>query len=140
MSTTTLSSEHIVKHLFTAEAVPSRPTTWFAALHTGIPGAAGGDFEVQTSNDPNYARQAVSFVSALGADGYWSVSNDAEVVFPASGAGAPYAVQYLVIHTAATGGSTLAVLPLDPARTVNVGGQIRFPIGEIIIEGVSYDN
>lgn len=141
MATTTLSSEHIIKLLFTAAALPARPTTWYAALHTGIPGAAGQDFEVQASNDPNYARQAVSFGSGeLAANGFWQAVNDAEVAFPASGAASPYAVEYVVIHDAATGGNALAVLPMEPARTVNVGGQLRFPIGEIIIEGIGYDN
>lgn len=140
MSTTTLSSEHIIKHLFTNAAVPARPTAWFAALHTGEPGAAGQDFEVQTSQDPNYARKAVSFAAALDPNGFWKGTNTAEILFDASGAAAPYTVRYLAIHTAATGGNVLAVLPLDPARTVNVGGQLRFPIGEIIIEGISYDN
>lgn len=140
MSTTTLSSEHIIKHLFTALAVPTRPTAWFAALHTGEPGAAGQDFEVQTSQDPNYARKAVAFAATLDPNGFWKGTNTAEILFDASGAAAPYTVQYLAIHTAATGGNALAVLPLDPARTVNVGGQLRFPIGEIIIEGISYDN
>lgn len=140
MSTTTLSSEHIIKHLFTTSAVPTRPTAWFAALHTGEPGAAGQDFEVQTSQDPNYARKAISFTDALDPNGVWNATNAAEVLFDASGAAAPYTVNYLVIHTAATGGDALAVLPLDPPRTVNVGGQLRFPIGEIIIEGISHDN
>lgn len=140
MSTTTLSSEHIIKHLFTSEAVPPRPTTWFAALHTGIPGAAGSDFEVQPSNDPAYLRQPVEFTAELAPSGIWNATNDAEVQFPASQAAAPYAVQFLVIYDSDVGGEALAVLPLDPARTVNVGAQLRFPIGEIIIEGYSHDN
>lgn len=139
MSTTTLSSEHIIKLLFTADALPTRPTEWFAALLTARPGPSGDDYEVQVGTDANYARQSVGLTAAEAA-GYWSATNGAEVAFPASAAATKYTVSHLAIFDAETGGNAIAVLPLEPARDVNPGGQLRFPVGEIIIEGFVNDN
>lgn len=139
MSTTTLSSEHIIKHLFTSGAVPTRPTQWFAALLTAEPSPAGNDYEVLVATDAAYARQAVSFEATLNA-GYWSAASEGEVVFPVSAAAGAYTCTHLAIFNAATGGAAIAVLPLAPARNVNPGGQLRFPVGEIVIEGFVNDN
>jgi len=139
MSTTTRSSEMIIKHQFTNAALPARPSAWFAGLLTAKPGPSGADYEVQTSTDANYARQAVTLAAQESA-GYWSARNTAEVAFPGSAAAMKYTVTHLAIFTSASGGEPLAVLPLEPAREVHPQGQQRFPIGEIIIEGFSDDN
>lgn len=134
MSNTSHSSQEIIRLLFTTEALAARPSAWFVRLHTGDPGIDGSANEVSGATDPDYAATAVTWTESVVAD-LSRVSNSAEVAFPASGAAGNYAIQFISIWGAATGGNCLARLPLVPARTIAPAGIARFPIGEIIIEG-----
>lgn len=139
MSNTTHSSAEVIKLLFTTEALAARPTEWFVAAHTGDPGIDAADNEVSTGNDADYERQPVEFELSE-TSGITSALNNAEVAFPASAAAANYTVRAISVHTEATGGIALAVLPLDPPRVIQPGGMLRFPINEIIIEGYCHDD
>ena len=140
MSNTAHSSAEVIKLLFTTELLAARPTEWYVAAHTGDPGIGAADNEVSTGNDANYARQPIEFELSV-ASGITSAMNDADILFPVSAAAGNYTVQAISIHTAATGGTALAVLPLNPPRVIQPGGiPLRFPINEIIIEGYSSDD
>ena len=140
MSNTTHSSAQVIKLLFSTELLEPRPTAWYVAAHTGEPGIDAADNEVSTGSDANYARQPIGFELSV-TSGITSAMNDAEILFPVSAAAGNYTVQAISIHTAATGGIALAVLPLNPPRVIQPSGiPLRFPINEIIIEGFSSDD
>lgn len=139
MSNTTQSSQEVIRLLFTTVALAARPSAWYVGLHTGDPGVDGSANEVAGATDANYARTAVTWDESV-VSGLTRVSNDAEVAFPASGGAGSYNVQFITIWDAASGGNCLARLPLVPARAVAPAGILRFPIGEIIIEGASNDD
>lgn len=140
MSNTTHSSAQVIKLLFSTEALEPRPTAWYVAAHTGEPGINAADNEVSTGSDANYARQPIEFELSV-VSGITSAMNNADILFPVSAAAGNYTVQAISIHTAATGGIALAVLPLNPPRVIQPGGiPLRFPINEIIIEGFSSDD
>lgn len=106
----------------------------FVALHTGAPGPAGATNECV---DSAYVRQAVTYSASADTDGdgIYSRSNSAEIVFPAFVAG--QTLNYFSLWTAATGGSCLLTVTLSAAKTLPVGGVARFPIGELIVNGVT---
>ncbi|MGV8917836.1 MAG: phage tail fiber protein [Pseudomonas sp.] len=106
----------------------------FVALHTGSPGPAGAGNE---STDSAYARQAVTLSAAsdADADGVYQRSNSAELVFPALAAG--QTLYFFSLWSAVAGGTCLLTVPLSAPKTLPVGGVARFPIGELIINGVT---
>jgi hypothetical protein len=101
-----------MKYLFTAEALGTRPTVWYVALHTADPTDAGTTNEVFGAW---YARQAVSFTRTLGA-----IVNTGAVTFPAV-TGAGLTVTHISIKDALSGGNTLAVLPQSPSKVFAIG-------------------
>lgn len=125
--------EQVLKYLFTADTLATRPTDWHAALHTGNPGT-GADNEVTSGADANYARAPVDFTAAL--DGTsWDASSIGDVIFPQAGAGANYTVTHLSVKTASTAGETLVIIPLPVPIPVVADGVISIPLGQLIIEG-----
>lgn len=131
MNTSVFSSEQLLKWLFTAAALGTRPTSWYVALHTGDPTLDGSGNEV---TDANYARQAVTFTAdqpVVG--GGWRVRNDADVAFPAMAASVT--VAYVTVFDAVTAGNCLGVFPLPLTRTVSAGGVYSIPINELEIAG-----
>lgn len=139
MSNTAHSSAEVIKLLFSTESLEPRPTEWYVAAHTGDPGIEAADNEVSTGSDANYERQPIEFELSE-ASGITSAMNNAEVAFPASAAAGNYTVRAISVYTEATGGTALAVLPLDPPRVIQPGGMLRFPVNEIIIEGYCHDD
>lgn len=137
MSTSTYSSEVIIKTLFTTDPPPDRPVSWTISAHTSQPDPDGSGGEVSTGNDSAYARQAVAFDPAL-VGGRYQAANDAEIAFPPSAAGAPYTVTHVVVwgEDGNSNESALAVLALEPPRVVQPSGVLRFPVGELIIDTI----
>lgn len=111
-----------MKYLFTAEAMGTRPTAWYVALHTADPTDAGATNEVFGAW---YARQAVSFTRTLGA-----IANTGAATFPAV-TGAGLTVTHITIKDAASGGNTLAVLPQSPSKVFAVGDIPNIAIGAL---------
>lgn len=116
--------EELVKYIFTTESLATRPTTWFVAL--ALP---GGD-EVSGTEDPEYARQAVTFED-------YSVTgrrrNVAEVNFDPAGTNADYTVRFWEIWTAASGGSRILTKRLVFDRPLLEGQAIQFGAGDLIV-------
>lgn len=74
--------------------------TFYAALHSGAPGAAGADNEL-SGGDPAYARKAITFGAA--SDGQRAATTQPEFDVPPS-----TTVSHASLWTAATGGTCLA--------------------------------
>ena len=129
MSTSVFASEQLLKWLFTGSSVGTRPTEWYVSLHTGHPGVDGAANEV---TDTNYVRQEVTFTAAAAGE-LWEVTNDADILFPASAAA--YTVSYVCVFDAETGGNALAILELPLARSISANGVFSIPINELIIAG-----
>lgn len=130
MAAPKFASEQYVKQFFTTSAVAARPTGWMIALHAGNPGA-GDDNEVA---DSAYARQAATFV-AEDKGVYWEGSSQADVIFPAAGAGANYTVTHYSIRDAGTD-ECLAIAQLPVPLPVVANGIVSFPAGFIKVRGV----
>lgn len=122
-------SEQYVKYFFTGDSVDSRPTSWEVALHAGDPGI-GDSNEV---SDSVYDRQSVTF-SADDSGSFWQATNDADVSFPAAGAGANYTVTHFSIRDG--NGNALLIAPLQVPIPVVEGGVVSFPAGFLIARGV----
>lgn len=103
MSMADYAEAEVAKYLFTAEAMGTRPTAWYVALHTGDPSDTGANNEVFAAW---YVRQAVTFTRTGGA-----LANVGTVTFPAVTA-AGLTVTHVSIKDALNGGNTLAVLPV----------------------------
>lgn len=131
MNVSVFSSEQLLKLLFTASVLGTRPTAWHVALHTGDPTLVGSANEVTATP---YSRQVATFVAdrpVVG--GAWRVRNNADLVFPAPNSA--YTVTHVTVFTAATAGTCLAVFALPLARTVAIGGVFSIPINELVITG-----
>src|SRR5690554_6163419 len=123
MNTSIFSSEQILKWLFTAVAMGTRPTSWYVSLHTGDPSLDGSDNE---STDTNYARQAVAFTASQDTAGDpWQAENDADLVFP--GMASATTITHVAVFDATTGGNCLAVFELPLSRSVDAGGVFTIP-------------
>jgi len=118
----------MLKWLFTTDAMGTRPTSWYVALHTGDPTADGSTNEL---TDANYVRQSATFTASQAT--LWQVANDADVVFPA--ADAAYTATYVTVWDAATGGNMLARMQLPLSRSISAGGVFSIPAGELVITG-----
>ena len=131
MNTAEFSSEQIMKYLFTATAVGTRPTSWYVALHTDDPTLDGSANEVAYTN---YARQSATFTADQPVvDGPWRARNDADVTFPATDA--QVTVTHVTVFDALTGGNALAVLKLPLAKTVASAGVFSIPANELVLTG-----
>ncbi len=117
-------------YYFTTNSPVTRPTTWFVALHTGDPGAAGTANEVTTGgNDANYVRKAVTFAAVSGRQ----TSNTGAVTFNAAAAASNYTVTHVSIWSASTSGNCYAKGQLDASKLVTTGDVVAFAIGDLIL-------
>lgn len=132
MNVSVFSSEQLLKYLFTASALGTRPTAWHVALHTGDPTLDGSANEVTATP---YSRQAATFVADQPVAGQpWRVRNNADLVFPAPTSGA-YTVTHVTVFDAATAGTCLAVFALPLSREVAINGVFSIPTNELVITG-----
>lgn len=113
----------VAKYLFTSEAMGTRPTAWYVALHTADPTETGAVAEVSGSS---YARQAVTLNRTAG-----QVVNAGAVTFPAVTA-TPYTTSHVSIWDAVSGGNCLAKGALAIAKLHAVGESANFAAGELI--------
>ena len=108
--------------------------TKYISKHTSNPGATGAN-EVTVGIDSAYARQAATMASSLDGN-YYRARNDADVVFPAAGAGASYNVTHIAVWDAVTGGNCLAIAPVTGGTIPVVAGTINtFAANDIVVRG-----
>lgn len=104
------------------------PSGVYAALFTVAPTDAGGGTEVSGGA---YARQAVTF-GVPGTPAANQVTNTAEVAFPIASLTWGTVVAF-ALFDASVAGNMLYHAKLTAARTIDVGDQFKFPVGQIIV-------
>lgn len=111
------------------------PTDYWVSLHTGDPGATGGDNELPLVD--NYARvnHTVWVENPVGGD---LIQNDGIIQFatPAADWGD---VTHCALFDAVTGGEMIARGVLTAAKFVNTGDDVEFPSGTFKISLTSGD-
>lgn len=101
--------------LFNTETA-TRPTAWYAAIHTADPGDDGSTNEVTVGIDADYARQAITFNGAVFSGSRGILTNSSGTTWtPATGAS--YTVAGISIWDSLTGGNCLAQGLLFTPRT-----------------------
>lgn len=116
----------MLKWAFTADSV-TRPTTWYAQLHTGDPGAAGTSNVLPLTN--GHSRQAITL-----AESGQNASNTNKLTFgPVTGSDWA-AATHLSIWDASTSGTFYAASNAFPvAKTGQVNDSIIIEIGDLDI-------
>jgi hypothetical protein len=98
----------------------------YVGLNTADPTDAAADTEL---TDSGYARVAGAWtVPVLGAG---TVSNSADLEFPAIADAGPFSVTHITIWDAPTGGNMLIYAPLTTAKVFSQNDVPRFPIGSL---------
>lgn len=115
-----------MKYMFTTTAMGTRPTAWYAALHTADPTEVGNVAEVTTSTDSAYVRKAVTLAQTAN-----EVKNSAALTFNAVAAG--YSVTHISIWDAATAGNCLFKGPLAVPKTLAAGEVLSFAVNELVL-------
>ena len=106
----------------------SPPTVW-CALYTASPGVGGGGTEVAGPGGTAYALQIVTFIApTLGI-----ASNDADVNFPVA-TGDYGTITSFALLDASSGGNLLYFGNLSTPRLVLTNDQVRFPLGQFIVQ------
>ena len=101
------------------------PATVYVALYTSNPGP--GDTGTEVSGG-GYARQQATFNVASGGQ----ITNDADIIFPVATASWG-TVTHIGIRDASTGGNLLYYMPLDVAKTIDAGDQLKIPAGQLTV-------
>jgi hypothetical protein len=133
MSLTNTAEDMLVKWMFTDATAPTRPTAWYAALHTGDPGDAVTDpsgTEVTTGIDADYVRKSVTFADPVTDSG--QVLSEAATTWTVDTASGGYTVTHLSIWTASTSGTCLISGALPVPRALTANQVLTFSIGDII--------
>ena len=121
----------VTEWLLTTNAV-TRPTAWYAALHTGDPGDDGSLNEVTLTDDPDYARKAIVFNPAATVNGdTYTKNNTAAMWIP--GSGANFSVPYISVWDSLAGGSALITSAADPVRPGVDGQTLAININNLTI-------
>ena len=112
------------------QGAPTRPTTYYLAIHDSAPNDAGVGGEQDATSDTAYDRTAITFGSAA-ADGV--ISNTAALTHTPAVAAADFTVTYVSIwdDTLTNGGNCLFTAALAVSRTINNGSPLSFAIGDI---------
>ena len=119
---------NILNHVLRSTSYTS-PAAVYVALYTVAPTDAGGGTEVTGSG---YARQAVTF-GPPGTPAANQVTNTADVEFPIAGAGGWGTIIAFALFDSSVAGNMLYHAKLTAARTIAVGDQFKFPIGQLIV-------
>lgn len=110
---TSYGSGLLLDWLLTGDAI-TRPTAWWAALHLGDPGDDGEANEVQAGDDPDYARQLITFAAAASIAGSITYTKNDIAAIWVPGDGANFTATHLTIKDAVTAGNTLYSMPFIP--------------------------
>lgn len=127
MSLSNYAENEMLDWAFTDSSV-TRPTAWYASLHTDDPGETGAN-EVVVGTDADYVRKACTFSDAVsGAN-----ANEAAITWTVDSASAGYTIRYVCIWDALTTGNCLAVGALYSPHTVAANSVVSFAIGDLVV-------
>lgn len=119
----------LLTFLFTADAISTRPTGWYLAIHTDDPGETGANNELTGGADfPSYARQAITFPTPVADAGQVPSSNSPS--FTCDGTG--FTATHVSIWDAASGGNCLIKGQMLASRTIGPAGVLVFNAGDIV--------
>ena len=125
MAALTDHAENLLLNWTLTAGAATRPTAWFAALHTSAPNDASPSTGELSGN--GYTREAVTFAAASGG----ATSNTADIEFgPCTGSNWG-SVTHISIWDASTTGNALFHGALSSAVTINVNDSLRFATGDI---------
>ena len=124
MPKSTYSANNYINSAYRGQSF-SAPSTIYVALYTAMPGVGGGGTEVSGGS---YVRQAVTFAVPSGGVS----SNSTAVTYPiATGVwGTILGYGYL---DAAVNGNLLSFMTLSASRTIGVGDQVIFDVGNLTL-------
>jgi len=105
----------------------TRPATVYVALYTSNPTAADTGTEVSGGA---YARQAVTFGAPSAVGGKQTISNSAEIAFPAASADWG-TITHIGIRDAATGGNLLYYGAVTNPRSILTSDVFKFAAGAL---------
>lgn len=138
---TTYLEHAILDFLFknNSETLASPGDSIYIGLATAVADAEAGTVtEVNTTTqDSNYARQqvtAANWTLASGATDAQTVTNAANIEYPASAGEASYTVTHAFVADASTSGNILFVGALDASKTIAAGDIFRINAGNLTIE------
>ena len=127
---TNTAEDMLVTWMFTDATAPTRPTAWYAALHTADPGEAGTASEVLVGTDADYVRKSVTFADPVTDSG--QVLSEGAVSWTVDVGSAGYSVTHISIWTASTSGTCLLKGALPVPRALSAGQTLTFSIGDLI--------
>lgn len=131
MSFTTYGENLLLNWALTA-GVATRPTAWFAALHTDDPTETGSVNEVLLANDAAYTaiagRKSVTFTTATTGIS----SNVAGIAHTPDATASAYTVKHISIWDSQSGGNCLMYGQLQVAKTIDNANPLALNIGDII--------
>lgn len=97
----------LLNFLFNTE-IATRPSAWYAAIHTADPGDDGTANEVTVGIDIDYVRKVISFSNTAVFSGDRGILLNSTAVTWTPGTGADYTIAGVSIWDAETGGNCLA--------------------------------
>lgn len=130
MSLTNTAEDMLVTWMFTDGTLPTRPTAWYAALHTSDPGDTPASTEVTTGIDADYVRKSITFADPVTNSG--QVLSEAATTWTVESGSSGYTVTHVSIWSASTAGTCYISGALPVARTLAASQVLTFSIGDII--------
>ena len=132
MSLTTNGANVQLNWTLTTGTAPTRPTTWYVALHTADPTEVGTTAELTTGQASTYARQAITFGTSTTS----STSNTGTVSFSVGTVTGSVTVSHISIWNSSSATASTNVYyygSLSVAKTLSTGDTLTFATGELII-------
>ena len=118
------------------------PAAIYVALFKTNPGADGSGTEVNTTEWPAYARKDAALGAAIstgwtapadGTGGRKQSTNAKQLLYAANNGASSVAVSHWALYDAITSGNILIPDDLDTSKTVEVGDEFGFDIGDLLI-------
>ncbi len=126
MSLSNYAENKLLIWAFTADAVPTRPTAWYAAVHDADPTEDGTVGELVAGDDAGFVRKAVTFTTPTTG----SSTNVGSVTWtPTAGT---YTGSHISIWDALTGGNCWIIGELQTPATIDNANPLVLNIGDMI--------
>jgi hypothetical protein len=119
--------------LLTTESV-TRPTAWYASMHTADPGTAGSANELTTGVDANYVRKSLTFANPSSITGKGTECRNNSAVSWTPAGGSSYTTTHFGIFNALSSGTSLCNVAAKSPRSSS--GTIALSENQISLLGV----
>lgn len=123
------SEDLLLTFLLTTDAISTRPTAWYLAIHTSEPDEDGVGGELSGGADfPSYVRQTITFPTPTPDAG--QVASDNAPSFTCDGTG--FTATHVSIWDASTGGSCLLKGQMIASKVIGPAGVLTFTASYIV--------